>query len=267
MLGTDLCKAFSSTDLIALDREDLDVTDNNEVLEKINSVKPELIINATGYTNVDGAETDKAAAFLLNGEAVKNLVEAAQSIGAKIIHFSTEYVFDGANQVGYSEEAQINPINIYGESKAVGEKYVLEYVRGFLIRTSWLYGRSPQRGKPRGINFVDTMIKLAQEKSELKVVSDQFGKPTFTVDLARAVFNLIDEDYKPGIYHLVNEGVCSWFDFAKKILEIKKSSTPIHPISSAEYATSANRPKYSVLINTKYPLLRPWSEALQEYLS
>jgi dTDP-4-dehydrorhamnose reductase len=216
---------------------------------------------------VDGAEDDKINAFKLNSEAVKNIVEAAKNINAKIFHFSTEYVFDGKNNNGYSEDSEVNPINVYGQSKADGEKYVLKYVQGYLIRTSWLYGYAPQRGKPRGMNFIDTMIKLSQEKTEVKVVNDQFGKPTYTKDLAQAVLELWRGNYDPGIYHLVNEGVCSWYDLAQMAFEIKAIKTTLFPISSSEYPVKAIRPKYSVLQNNNFPKLRTWQEALKEYLS
>lgn len=267
MLGTDLVKVFSNkVQVVAWDREEMDVTRADEVVGKILPLKPQFIINATGYTDVDGAETDAASAFLLNGTAVDYLVKAAESIDAKLIHFSTEYVFDGVNQSGYAEDAVVNPLNVYGQSKAAGEKHIISYANGYLIRSSWLFGQAPQRGKPRGMNFIDTMIKLSQERLEIKVVNDQLGKPTYTVDVAKAVYKLFKESFKPGIYHLVNEGVTSWYDLAQEVFKIKNINTPLTAISSAEYPMKASRPKFSVLINTKFPPLRRWSEALREYL-
>ncbi len=267
MLGTDLSSIFSRFDNLYLsDKEDLDITNQVEAEKKILELKPNLIINATGFTDVDGAEDNKEAAFKLNSEAVKYLVEAAKKVKSVIVHFSTEHVFDGTNKSGYSEQSKVDPLNIYGQSKAAGEKYILQYYQGYLIRTSLLYGRAPQKGKPRGLNFVDMMIKLAEEKEKVKVVDDQFGKPTYTKDLAKAVYTLITESYQPGIYHLVNEGVCSWYDLAKEVFRIKKINIPLIPISSSEYPTKAKRPQYAVLINTKFPYLRSWQEALRDYL-
>ncbi|MFH1866702.1 MAG: dTDP-4-dehydrorhamnose reductase, partial [Patescibacteria group bacterium] len=247
------------------DREDIDVTQEAEVMAKILSLEPQVIINATGFTDVDGAEDDAAAAFQINGSAVDYLVKAAKSLEAKLLHFSTEYVFDGMNQSGYNESSTTNPLNVYGQSKAAGEKYIANYANGYLVRSSWLFGCAPQKGKPRGLNFIDTMIKLASEREEIKVVNDQFGKPTYTKDLAKAVHQLITEDYQPGIYHLVNENICSWYDLVKEVFKLINIKTPLLPISSSEYPTKAKRPQYAVLLNTKFPQLRPWQAALAEY--
>lgn len=268
MLGSDLAAAFGSTGELTLwDKAELDVTNAQEVLGRVGKLAPEVIINATGYTDVDGAEENRAAAFALNDEAVKNLAQAAASCGAKLVHFSTEYVFDGANKAGYDEAAQPNPLSVYGESKAAGERHVLAYARGYLVRTSWLYGHTPQRGKPRGRNFVDTVLKLVAEKPEVRVVADQYGKPTATKDLAHAVVRLVGSGLPAGVYHLVNEGVASWYDMAKEAFRLKGITTPLVPISSAEYPTKALRPAHAVLLNIKFPPLRTWQEALRDYLA
>lgn len=267
MLGSDLQENLSSAnEVIGLDREEVDVTNQSVVEQEITKLSPQVVINATGYTNVDGAEEDRDGAFKLNSDAVGYITGAAAGIQAKMIHFSTEYVFDGVKEQGYDEDSSINPLSVYGESKAAGEKFIINYERGFLVRTSWLYGKSPQRGKPRGMNFVDAIIKAAGEKNEVKVVNDQFGKLTSTKDLSKAVSQLIFGNYKSGIYHLVNEGASTWFDVATEVWSIKKISTPLLPISSADYLMKAKRPKYSVLNNTKFQALRPWPEALAEYL-
>lgn len=267
MLGTDLAAAFGGVaELTLLDREELDVTNGAAVTTKLTALKPDVIINATGYTDVDGAAGARELAFRLNAEAVGYLVTAAKAVGARLVHFSTEYVFDGTGPEGYNETAAVNPLNVYGESKAAGEQHVTHYEHGYLVRSSWLYGHSPQRGKPRGMNFVDTMLRLAGEKPEVRVVNDQFGKLTNTKDLAHAVVRLVGGDNAPGIYHLVNEGVASWYEVAKEIFSLKGVTTPLIPISSAEYPTKAQRPQRAVLLNTKFPPLRPWQEALREYL-
>jgi dTDP-4-dehydrorhamnose reductase len=268
MLGTDLGHEFAGKcELFLWDKNELDVTNKEQVLAKISDLNPNIIINATGYTNVDGAEDNKDLAHKLNADAVEYLVKAAQQVNAKLIHFSTEYVFDGTDKSGYKENYPVNPINVYGQSKTAGEKYIIEYRLGYLIRTSWLYGHAPQIGKPRGMNFVDTMIKLSTEKSEIKVVNDQFGKLTNTRDLASAVHELAKGDFQPGIYHLVNEGVAMWYEVAQEVFKIKNIQTPLIPISSIEYPVKAKRPAYAVLLNTKFPQLRLWQEALRDYLS
>ncbi len=267
MLGSDLAQAFVGEELTLWDREEIDVTDSAQVAERIGALKPGVIINATGYTDVDGAEENRAAAFKLNAEAVSYLVQAAGLCDASFVHFSTEYVFDGSSQAGYDEAALPSPLSVYGESKAAGERHVIEYTQGYLVRTSWLYGRAPQRGKPRGMNFIDTVLKLAHEQPEVRVVNDQYGKPTATKDLAHAVVRLISSELAPGAYHLVNEGVASWYDLAKEAFRLNGITTPLVPISSAEYPTQARRPKYAVLLNTRFPKLRPWQEALHDYLS
>lgn len=267
MLGSDLVAAFGVGDVTAWDREELDVTNTGEVLEKISALAPEVIVNATGYTDVDGAEDNRAAAFALNDGAVKNIVQAAARCGATLVHFSTEYVFDGAQEAGYDEVAVPNPLSVYGESKAAGESYVINYVNGYLVRTSWLYGHTPQQGKPRGMNFVDTVLKLAAGAPEVRVVNDQFGKLTSTKDLAHAVVRLLGGGFEPGVYHLVNEGAATWYDVAVEAFRLRGVKAPLVPITTTEYPTRARRPQYAVLLNTKFHPLRPWQEALRDYLN
>lgn len=268
MLGTDLCREFSfAVEVVGLDREEVDVTDRAAVARAVAEAKPDVIVNATGYTDVDKAEVDRLAAFELNAQAVKHMVEAAKGVNAKFLHFSTEQVFDGTREAGYDESAVPAPLNVYGESKAAGENYVINYVRGYVVRSSWLFGHTPQRGKPRGMNFIETVLKLAQEKNEVKVVNDQFGKPTSTRDLSQAVAALVGGDYAPGIYHLVNEGSTTWYDVAKEVFRLRAVVTPLKPIVSSEYPSKAKRPQHAVLLNTKFPKLRPWQPALRDYLA
>jgi len=267
MLGTDIAHELAGKyELYLWDKEELDITQEKLVKEKIHNLLPQVIINATGYTNVDGAEEEKDIAMLVNAQAVKYITEVAQEVGAKLVHFSTEYVFDGKNKDGYDEQSIPNPINVYGQSKLGGEKHVLNYDKGYLIRTSWLYGHAPQVGKPRGMNFIDTMLKLAETEPTIKVVNDQFGKLTNTQDLAQAVSKLISGDYAPGIYHLVNESEVTWFQVAQEVFKIKNITTPLQPITSDQYPTRASRPAYAVLLNTKFSKMRSWQEALRDYL-
>lgn len=268
MLGTDLAREFSGwAELFLWDKEELDVTNEAALKTQIISLKPGLIINATGYTDVAGAERNRELAWSLNCEAVKQLVAAAGAIQAAVIHFSTEYVFNGQAQAGYDETAAVSPLNVYGESKAAGERFIKNYQRGYLVRSSWLYGQAPQRGKPRGLNFVDAVIKLAPRQPLVKIVNDQWGKLTYTRDLARAVKELISGSYAPGVYHLVNEGEATWYEIAQMVYRLKNIATPLAPISTAEYAGGVKRPARAVLVNTKFPRLRPWLEALTDYLN
>lgn len=262
MLGTDLAKIFSSSNLVLWTSKDLDITDKKTVSDKIKKLKPAIIINAAAYTNVDDCEKNRLKAMKVNGEGPGNLAKICQAIGAILVHYSTDYIFNGQKSNGYDEnETQIDPINVYGESKALGEKLIKQNCQKYyIIRTAWLYGK-------KGKNFVDTIIKLSQEKKEIKVVNDQFGNPTYSVDLAKRtkeIINNIKPDY--GIYHITNSGSCTWFDFAKKIIEQKKISCQIIPCASTDFPRPAKRPAFSILNNTKLPLMRTWQEALQDYL-
>lgn len=270
MLGHDVAEAFSDYEPTCWDKDELDITDKKSVVEKLTELKPTIIINTAAYTDVDGAETEqgKEIALAVNGTAVGYLSEAAQKIGALFVHYSTEYVFNGINKDGYRENDPVSPVNVYGESKALGEKLLQQNTDIFyIIRSSWLYGKAPQRGKPRGLNFAQTMLKLAETKKEISVVNNQFGKPTYTLDLALKTRQIIDEKKPYGIYHIANDGVCTWYDFAKKIFEIKGINVMVKPITSEEYPAPTPRPKYSVLLNTELEPLRTWEEALKEYLA
>jgi len=268
MLGHDLAKVFAEYNPWLWDREELDVTNEQMVKEKINYLSPDVIINAAAYTNVDGAETDVELAFAINSQAVDFLSKASKTVGAKFVHLSTEYVFNGENKNGYNEDDKTEPINIYGRSKAEGEKNLIDSgIDYYLIRTSWLYGQAPQKGKPRGKNFIDTVLAKVAQGEELKVVNDQFGHPTYTFDLAQGIKSLLWENYPIGIYHLVNDGVASWFELAKYALQIKGLNAKIKPCLSSDFPSVAKRPQFSILNNNKLPKMRSWQEAVQEYLS
>lgn len=279
MLGHDLRKAFAGEDFVALGTQDLDITQKDAVFACLMSIQPDIVINAAGYTDVDGSETESEKADLVNGYAAGIVAKASREIAATLVHFSTDYVFDGEKPEGYREEDKTSPINAYGNSKELGEKLVLEEMeyeaypnqpagKYFLIRTSWLFGL-------HGDNFVNKMLKLAQKQQQkrklekkIDVVSDQFGKPTYALDLAQQVKWLVEsKEYPSGIYHITNEGATSWYEFAGRIFDLKKLPIDVVPCSSATYAARAKRPAYSSLINTKLPPLRSWQEALQEYLA
>jgi dTDP-4-dehydrorhamnose reductase len=208
---------------------------------------------------VDEAENERDIAMEVNAKSVGNLAKLCEEMDAKLIHFSTDYVFDGESEEGYREDAQTNPINFYGKTKLEGEKAIEESGCEFaLIRLSWLFGE--------GKNFVNTMLDLGRENKEVKVVEDQKGKPTYAKDLAQATKKIILEN-QSGIFHLPNEGETTWSEFAKKIFEIAKMSVKVIPIKSDEWKTLAKRPKNSTLLNTKLAKLRNWEEALREFLT
>jgi len=279
--GTDV-----GVELFAFDSSEMDITDHGKMKKFFDEVTPDFAINCTGYTNVDKAESEKSKAFAINADALKIFIDLCKRFGTILIHFSTDYVFDGRKTPpdGYKEKDIPDPLNTYGESKFRGEEIIQDNMsRFYIVRTSWLYGPlvNDESGKPRGRNFVTTMLSLekdvlSRKKEAIKVVGDQIGAPTYSFDLAKAVVGnfiepfLLSENKLPpslsvppfGIYHLTNSGVCSWFDFASKILTKTK---PIE-ITSSQYVTDAQRPKNSILINTKLPKLRPWEEALDEYL-
>jgi len=270
MLGSafmDFFVGMVGLELHAFNHEELDVTAVEKMHEKFLEIKPALVINCTAYTAVDDAEKNRDLAFNLNAEAVGKMAEYCKEIGAILIHFSTDYVFDGTKKSGYLENDETGSINIYGESKLAGEKLIEQNCdKYFIIRTSWLFGG-------HGKNFVDTMVKLGmaavENNSELKVVNDQIGSPTYTHDLVNSMIeNFIENENLPsfGIYHLTNSGTCSWYDFAKKIFEIKKMSVKVLPVTTDQFPRPAKRPSYSVLLNTKVTAMRSWEEALNAYL-
>lgn len=262
MLGQALAEAFADWQPVLWDRDELDITDEDAVLARVQELSPRYIINAAAYTDVDGAEDDRTTAYLVNEAGVRHVARAAKATGAAVVHYSTDYVFSGDKQAGYSEDAPAGPpVNAYGASKLAGERVLTEELRDYyLIRTAWLYGAG-------GKNFVDTMLRLGREKDTLQVVNDQFGSPTYTVDLARATFRLLDEEYDPDTYHLVNRGVTTWFALAVEIFQQANLQVKVEPVSSEQFPRPAQRPAYSILKNTRGPSLREWDKALYEYLA
>jgi dTDP-4-dehydrorhamnose reductase len=247
MLGHDLQLVFPGA---VLRGHDLDITNARKLTAVISDLKPALVINAAAYADVDGCEDHHALAFAVNGKALLPLARACRDAGASLIHYSTDYIFDGTRR-SYIETDDPNPINVYGESKLLGERNILETTDDYrIIRTSWLFGT-------HGKNFVDTMLRLSSEMPEVRVVNDQFGKPTYTADLAQKTAEIAD--LSPGIYHITNEGTCSWFEFARAIIPNAV------PCTTADYPRKAKRPKSSVLDNTKTTPMRPWNDALTAY--
>lgn len=265
-LGIELLKQLTGNQevqLIDTDVDNLDITNQKQVFSLMEKEKPDAIINCAAYTNVDSCETNESNAFKVNAVGARNMAAAAYKLNAKIVQVSTDYVFDGIGSTPKREYESTNPVSVYGKSKELGELLVRQTnPRHFIVRTAWLYGE--------GNNFVRTMLKLAQDKKEIGVVNDQFGSPTSTVDLAKCIINLIHtESY--GTYHATCEGQCSWYDFARKIFEIKGLDIKVNPITSEELNRPAPRPKFSVLDNFMLKLIglnsfRNWEEAIEEYL-
>ncbi|MGE4546017.1 MAG: dTDP-4-dehydrorhamnose reductase [Pedobacter sp.] len=241
-----------------LARPQFDVTDAGVVASVLGDMRPHVIVNCAAYTLVDGCESEADTAFRVNGEGPGNLATVARDLGATLVHISTDYVFPGDAHTASRETDVTGPRSVYGRSKLAGEEAIAAsgLDNYFIIRTSWLYG-------PGGKNFVETMVRFGKEREELRVVADQVGSPTFTDDLARAIFNLLDlesNDGEPpyGLYHFSNEGTCSWHEFAEAILaEARAAGEPIMakrvvPIGTADYPLPATRPAYSVLCKDKY---------------
>lgn len=261
MLGSRLCQIFSDLQPVCLDVDELDITSLAQVREKLTQLKPDVIINSAAYTNVDGAETNKQDAFLVNEQGPKNLADVAKEIGVTLVHYSTDYVFAGENEDGYAEDDVPGPaVNVYGESKLAGEKAVqTSGANYYILRTAWLYGSN-------GKNFVDTMLKLADGRPELNVVNDQHGSPTFTKDVALATRYILEQKMPFGIYHAVNEGSTTWYGFAQEIFRLAKKDIKVNPIPAKQYPLPAKRPAWSMLKNTKNIPMRSWQEALADYI-
>lgn len=283
MLGSDLMTKLSSGhQVIGMDKDEIDIVSPDECKNTISETAPDIVINAAAYTNVDGCETDREGCFAVNAEAVKNIAEACRDTKILIIHFSTDYVFDGTAREPYHEDASCNPINVYGESKLAGERYLQNLSDNFLlIRTSWLYGLKGKNfvkailEKAEAKNYIDaTMAKTnakAEGPSTLSVVDDQVGSPTYTKDLAAATALLIDKNAR-GIFHVTNRGSCTWHQFAVKILqEAGFDKIVVEPIKSSDLKRPAMRPAYSILSTQKFiqttgKATQPWQLALQDYL-
>lgn len=242
----------------------LDIRDYYLVKAALSSFMPDVVINCVAYTAVDDCEDHEEEARLVNETGVKNLALASKEIGAVLVHISTDYVFDGNGTSPYTEDEEVNPVNAYGRTKALGERAVFENMeKYFIIRTAWLYGE--------GKNFVKTMISLSEKNKTLRVVSDQIGSPTSANELARFIVYLIQTD-KYGIWHGVCDGSTSWYEFTKEIMKLTgKEEVEVLPIKSEEYRTKAKRPQFSVLSNEKMHnetdfKIKSWEEALKEYL-
>lgn len=252
------------------DLDTLDISDKSKVLETVEEFNPDFIINCAAYTNVDRAEEEEKLAKTVNADAVKNLTEAAKKCNSYIVHISTDYVFDGSKNIPYKEEETPNPVTAYGRTKLEGEKNALVHEKSLVIRTSWLYSSY-------GNNFVKTMLKLGEERDSLDVIYDQAGTPTYAADLATSILHICRDLFYSQkkineVYHFSNEGVCSWYDFSKRIMSIADIDCTINPIETSQFPTPAKRPAYSVMnkskIKERFGLnIAHWEESLVECLT
>ena len=253
-----------AVEIVSWGIKELDITDEQQVHTKIKTLAPDVVINCTGYTAVDKAEQEQELAMRVNGQAVEHLVEACNAINATLVHYSTDYVFDGSQQSGYVEDdvpAQ-NPLNVYGRSKLQGEQYVIQNAHKFyLVRISWLFGKY-------GNNFIETVLRLAREKEKITIVDNEFGRPTSATDVVAITISLLQQNLPFGIYHATSEGKpVSWYEYARFVLQHKNKDAlqKLFPITSKQYNAPATRPQHCVLLNTKISKNREWRDAVKEY--
>lgn len=267
-LGTDMVSLLKQQghEVFGLTRKELDITVQAECKRVLADLSPNIIVHCAAYTAVDTAEEDIITAYQVNADGTRNIAVIAESMGIKFCYISTDYVFDGTSTTPYHEYDNTNPVTIYGKSKRAGELLTQSLCsRYFIIRTSWVYGQ-------HGSNFVKTMLKLGNERDQLSVVSDQVGSPTYTVDLARFIGEVILTE-KYGIYHASNRGECSWYEFAKAIFEeAGKRNVIVNPCTTEEFSRPAPRPAYSVLNHIAiksngFQDLPEWRDALRRFIN
>jgi dTDP-4-dehydrorhamnose reductase len=265
MLGQAVATAATRLghDVIALSRAELDVTDSEHVRRVVAAAEPRAIVNCAAWTDVDGAETAEAAATAVNGEGAGNVARAAAETGARLVHVSTDYVFDGSKSVPWVESDPVAPIGAYGRSKLIGEELVAAAGGEHAIaRSAWLFGAG-------GRNFVDTMLALGGERDEVSVVTDQVGSPTWTGHLAEALVELAERRGDVGIFHAAAAGACSWYDLAVEVFDRAGVRCRVLPTTAERFARAARRPAYSVLGTERdaTPVLPPWQQGVAAYLS
>ncbi|MCE5193110.1 dTDP-4-dehydrorhamnose reductase [bacterium] len=264
-LGSDVVRLLSPTvEVTALVMDELDVTDRAGLRQAVESVRPDVVVNCAAWTAVDRAETEQDAAYRVNVLGAANVAQAARRVGARVVYFSSDYVFDGTATQPYDEDAPTGPLSVYGRTKLLGEQATREANPDHLIlRLAWLYGRS-------GHNFVRTVLRLARTKDQLRIVDDQVGCPTFTEDVVHQLWTAIEEDCS-GTYHCVNTGRASWYGFATHIVHRLGLNIGVIPIQTVDYPSPARRPAFSVLADRKFDLeqlnvMRPWEDALDDCL-
>ncbi len=266
-LGTELARVCSKLgdEVVTAAKDEIDIVDGARLRDVVRAQRPTVVFNAAAYTAVDRAESEPDRAELVNGRAVGRLAEVCRDLVVPVVHFSTDYVFDGTATSPIPEDAPTSPLSAYGLSKLHGEQALLKSgADSYLVRTSWVYGAA-------GPNFVRTVLRVTREKGEMAVVDDQEGAPTWAGDLAVATRRLVEVG-PPGVYHLTNSGQCTWFEVAVAVVRLAGISAEVRPIRTADYPTAAKRPAYSVLANQRWaalgePPLRPWHEALEEFVA
>lgn len=264
-LGYDIIRELQKrgyNDILAPTIEELDITDSAELSKVIEDYKPDVIFHCAAYTAVDKAEENKELCYNINVLGTKNIAEAAKKVDAKVVYISTDYVFNGTKDGLYVPEDQPDPINYYGFTKLGGEQEVAKLDKYLIVRISWVFGIN-------GNNFIKTMLRLSETKSELNVVSDQIGSPTYTEDLSRLLVDMVEKD-KRGIFHATNEEYCSWHEFAKYIFEINGIDMKVNPVLTKDYQTAATRPLNSKMDKSKLDeegldRLPSWKDATQRY--
>jgi dTDP-4-dehydrorhamnose reductase len=267
MLGSALFGRLSPRhDVTGKDADAFDIVSESDCRRVIGDIGPDVVINAAAYTDVDGAEEKKELCFAVNAEGVRNVALGCRPGGIKIVHFSTDYVFDGMKEAPYREEDPRCPLNVYGEAKLAGEHYLQQNSEHYLlIRSAWMYGR-------QGKHFVTTILDKARENGRLEIVNDQRGSPTYAKDLAAAVERLLTGGHT-GVFHVTNRGSCTWYEFTLKILACAGiRDVPVTPVTSDRLSRAARRPRNSVLNCTKFieatgKAMRPWQLALEDYMS
>lgn len=266
MLGHDLVDILSlENDISTTTIDTLDITSIEKTIKTVKEINPDVVVHAAAYTDVDGSESNQDIAYRVNALGTRNVAVACRESDSGLVYISTDYVFDGTKGSSYYEYDQTNPMSVYGKTKLAGEIYIRDILSKFyIVRTSWLYGL-------HGPNFVKTMLELAKTNDTISVVNDQIGSPTYTVDLATAIDQLIK---KPayGIYHITNSEFCSWYDFAQKIFDLSGVEIDLTPVKTEEFPRPAPRPKYSVLENYNWQMegfsrMRSYKEALKAYLN
>ena len=271
MLGSDVAKHLNGVEygndiqLVNVDKDDVDISDKVQTIQFVGQHNPDIIINCAAYTDVDGCEENYDTAYSVNATGVMNVALAAKEYGSKVVHISTDYVFNGAVSNPYTEESPVNPLSVYGKSKLKGEESLRELLNDFIIiRTAWLYGGANHK------NYVQTMLSLGEKLEELNVVVDQIGSPTFTVDLAKAVYLLIKGGHM-GTFHVTNSGSCSRLEWSQKIFEINRNKIKLNPVTSDKFPRPACVPAHAILSCEKFNSatgwqMRGWDEALVDYM-
>ena len=264
-LGYDIAKLLeeNNTMMYAPTHEEMDITDRDSVMKVFDSFKPDVVFHCAAYTAVDKAEEDKERCYDINVNGTKNIVDASNIYGSKVVYISTDYVFHGDKNGIYETSDITDPINYYGYTKYLGEQEVMKNSNNLIVRISWVFGIN-------GKNFVKTMLRLASSRDEISVVSDQVGSPTYTYDLARLLVDMVNKN-KSGIYQATNEGYCSWYEFAKYIFEVSGIDIRVNPILTKDYVTLAKRPLNSKLSKDKLDedgltRLPDWKDATKRYI-